>query len=305
MLTAINVGADYQHECATLIASAIATDWPDLHAAVDFYKALCQESAWRQAKDLLPALTCLAVNAAPANTLHLTAAYQLASLAAIVLDDVMDRDRPARLWGTWSVERGALVSHGLACAALRCLARLPSQALNQVGEGLGQALLLLAAAQAQPLSVAALRADPAPYFRQLFAKSSAFYGAFAKAGAQMGSSTAQHWAAAFNYGVALGALMQIRNDYQGFAQEGYNGHCTLPLVLGAQHNQHPLHAQLMDLLQVQPPAWPTIRSVLIAMDVEALGEALVRKYEGQARQAIDQLPGDCQPLVMLLEESLQ
>lgn len=304
MLTATNVGDDYQRACDALMTSAIATDWPDLQEAVDFYRVLSRESAWRRTKNLLPVWIGLAVNGDPAPTLPLTATYQLASLAAIVLDDVIDRNRPTRLWGQWAVERGAVVSHGLAGAALRCLAHLPGNALNQIGDLLGQALLLLSAAQAQPLPLATLSADATPYFRQLFAKSGAFYGAFAKAGAQVASEAPPHWKAAFDYGVALGALIQIRNDYQDFAQDVFHQQSTLPIVLGAQQVSHPLHPSLTALLKEGVPDWQTLRPLLIEMGVEQLGEALARKYEQQARQAVAQLPRVCPPLLTLLEESL-
>lgn len=272
--------------------------WPLLGDAVSAYK-----TAWHDGGFLmdcyyaLPGLSCVAVGGHLDKATPLTAAWILYDLASDIFDDLQDQDKADVPWLEWPPAQAMLVGLGCLFAAARCQASL------QIGCDASRAIQIaiaeagLAAAQGQAIATDARAVDG--YFRRIIANTGGVFAAIAWSGARVHSSDPQVLTALHKYGLALGILLQLRDDCIDLsngevASDLERGGYTLPLLYGLSQTEHPAHSRLRDLLQRGKELDKgDVQEILhFVADVGAWSfmEGVVKVYQHKAFDALATLP---------------
>lgn len=259
----------------------------------------------RAFRDLLPVWACVAVGSEAHLALPLAAAFKLCILAAVLADDLADQDHPERPWHTWAEGRGTQVCLSLLLTAQVCLAELPPPVVGTIVGELGQAMQLAVWGQAQPPQTATFEA----YYRHILSKSGLFFGGFMRAGAILGSPTVAHHQALFDYGMALGAIAQIKNDAHDLAKPFVVAEhipYLLPVLVGLE-SSNPQQTALRNLLQHPPKdgLWPTVQALLKQENVAGYIAQILNDQARRARQALTKAALQSSPLERVLDMELR
>lgn len=193
----------------------------------------------------LPILCCQAAGGDLDQGIVVAAAFELARLAADVLDDVEDADGGHALWQSLGIPQAINVGTGLIFASLMALSRLREHgvtpetratiqaAFTRTGFRMceGQHLDLQGGTGAWEQgskseirnAVLSLSKDPKSeierYWQIATAKSGAFFELGCRAGALLGDLTPEDIVPYAEYGSHLGLLIQIANDLAGLLDE--------------------------------------------------------------------------------------
>ncbi|MFQ5433810.1 MAG: polyprenyl synthetase family protein [Anaerolineae bacterium] len=207
-------------------------DWPDLIAVIKFEQALIHNIGSGYGT-ILPIQTCVAVGGEAETAVPLAAAWLLYNLASDIFDDLQDQDGKERPWNAWEPARAMNVGLGLIAVANQCLARLPTMpdAHRDILNAWAQTFALAARGQ----SNVGERPSLETYFRQTIAKSGLIYATVARAGARLGTCDSSLIDAMYDYGYALGMVVQIVDDCRDLApgevaSDLANGAFTLPVI---------------------------------------------------------------------------
>lgn len=104
--------------------SIAEVNWADLSAVFEYTAQSNVGDCGMAAHVAMPALACVAVGGDAEQAIPLAASWELYYWAAALLDDMIDRDHPTRLWHAWESGRTLNVGVGLLMAAQVCLSRL-------------------------------------------------------------------------------------------------------------------------------------------------------------------------------------
>lgn len=192
----------------------------------------------------LPLASALAVGGDPSAAVPVAAAWEVLALAARILDDVADQDRPAALWT--QVGAGRAVNY---CAALCALitkllaaAPWPADRQRRVTEAFADEALRLTCGQDRDLRGPVETVED--YWQLISDKNAAAFALACAAGALSVSGDATHVAACRTYGYHLGLLHQLFDDFEGMWEpDGLSdleqGKVTLPLLyaLSVDHDR--------------------------------------------------------------------
>ncbi len=274
-------------------------DWPDILTAVSHRQGQSEGGLSAYAA-ILPMLTCRAMGGETEKAIPLAAAWVLYDLASDVFDDLQDRDAKDLPWNHWPSGRAMTVGLGLIFAAQASLARLRTTpaALKDILASLAGTGLAAAQAQGQESNWDA----PALYFRNTIAKSGLVFAAVARAGARLGSRRTASLQRIYDYGLALGTLIQIRDDcfdvtspraLSDLAARVY----TLPVIYALSQSDHPRHARLTELLDPTDPssapdekAIQEVSEILSEMGSLSYSFAVAKVYEQKALSALEAFP---------------
>lgn len=214
-------------------------DWPDLLAVIEFEQALIK-SAGSDYGAILPIRSCIAVGGEVTTAVPLAAAWLLYNLASDIFDDLQDQDGKERPWNAWEPARAMNVGLGLVAVANKCLARLQttSDTHRDILDSWAQTFAL--AAQGQ--TIRPERPSMQTYFRQTVTKSGLIFATVARAGARLGTSDTTLLNAMYDYGYALGMVVQIVDDCRDLssvqvASDLANGTFTLPAIYALSQNE--------------------------------------------------------------------
>lgn len=267
--------------------------WPHLQEAVIWrQQALAQDYSSYNA--LLPALATYAVGGSTEEAVPLTAAWVLSNLASDLFDDLQDQDEKHHPWIQWPPDQVMMTGLGLLFAAQQSLASLDTthETHRLILERWARTGLLAAQQQAaeRPHTTAA-------YFRQIAAKSGMIYATVTWSGACFAGAPAETVAALEEYGLAIGMLLQLRDDCWDVGVESAGdlqaGRVTLPLLYALSRTDHPRHSQLQTLWDTgarSPEETREIGAILQEMDAFRFVVAMARVYEQKALAALKPLP---------------
>lgn len=166
--------------------------------------------------DLIPSITCSATSGDPTEVMPVTAAWQLIRLAAKFFDDVEDGETEDRSAEVNNLATGYLFT---AYAALEKLTEygISWEQSQRVRKGFNQACLQTCAGQDVDLSTRWDREVPTPddWHEIARAKSGALFAWATWAGAVVASANQEVQTSLWDYGLHLGILVQIADDYNG------------------------------------------------------------------------------------------
>lgn len=291
--------------------TAAELEWSDLERAIEHTTSASVPEPRASLLPLLPALTYRAAGGKDTAVVPITASWMLYRLAAKVLDDVLDDDASEDVpWWNWHKGRAMNVGVGLIFVAQSCLAQIQAGAVAQreIHETISQMLSFMARGQAQPPTEPNLE----DYARYIYLKSGVFFGTFAWAGARVHTRSRRIARALFDFGSALGTLIQIYDDLNDLVgpkalTDWLSGVYTLPVIYALNHGEHPRHQQLIKLLEAYKAGEINLlRDVLEIFDdmgVPAQCIQLARLYIKEAEHALRIFSSSqAEPLRQLLNE---
>ncbi len=269
-------------------------NWPDLKAVVASYK---QRQIIPPYGDVLPILSALASGGSKGQAIPLAAAWLLYNQASNLFDDLQDQDNKPLIWNEWEPARAIQVGLGLIAAAQLCLAKMQTdrEASADILQAYGSTLAVAAREQASTPSVPELPA----YFRHIVGKSGLIYATVAWSGVRLHTEEKQALEAMRQYGLALGMLLQLRDD----CRDLYNGQLnsdlavnpyTLPVLYGLARQEHPHQARLAALLErpATPGVIADILGILDDLDAFSYCVAVMKAYEQKALEALHPFPAE-------------
>jgi len=244
----VNTVAQYAELAHTYVRERVCTDnsWHHFEEAIAA-RSRCSQSATTTYKQALPILTCLAVGGEIEAVQPLAGTWLLLDMASDIFDDIQDGDKHDWPWNEWEPALALNVGLAAVFAAQTCLAELeaPVPVVRDIQASFGSAGFLAAREQTMPAT------DLESYFRRVFAISGHLFAIVARAGAMVGSTDQMVWQAAYDYGLALGVLIQIGDDGSDFLlPQGdlAGGRTTLPLLYLREQQAHPQYPRLQELL---------------------------------------------------------
>lgn len=240
----------------------------------------------------MPILTCLAVGGEIESAQPLAGAWLLLDMASDIFDDIQDRDKHDWPWNEWEPALALNVGLAAVFAAQACLAELEAPVLvaRAIQASFAAAGFLAAREQTMPAT------DLESYFRRVFAISGHLFAIVTRAGAMVGSTDTEVWQAAYDYGLALGVLIQIGDDGSDFLlPQGdlMGGRITLPLLYLREQQAHSQYPRLQELLcdrSLQGPRIEELHGIAADMGVfEYVGRMAVL-YRQKALAALTDMP---------------
>ncbi|CAG0930555.1 Octaprenyl diphosphate synthase [Thermoflexales bacterium] len=301
-----------QEQAFSLIRDVVTeVEWPDLEGATAQTISGSLSEPSPSLLSFLPSLTYLAAGGEGPAAVPITASWLLYRLAAKVLDDVVDDDAAEDApWGKWPKGRAMNVGIGLMFLAQSCLSRMQASAVTQreIQETISQTLAFMTRGQAQPPTQPNLE----DYMRYIYLKSGVFLGTFAWAGACIHTRSRRVTRALFDFGSALGTLIQINDDLTDLVgpkalTDWSSGIYTLPVIYALGHVEHPKHPQLSKSLEAYRAGESTLlRDILEIFDdmgVPTQCVQLAQLYLREAEHALHIFSGaQVEPLQQVLSE---
>lgn len=267
-------------------------DWLDLaHVIRD--RQLRSQKDYSAYSDTLPTWACLAAGGETMQAIPLAAAWVCYNMASDIFDDLQDKDGKQRPWNQWEPERAMQVGVGLIAVAQTCLAQLneaPAAQSDILGI-LGRTMALAALGQN-----IATRASLDEYFKHTLAKSGLVFAAVVYAGARLQTNEPSLLQAMYDFGLALGMLIQIRDDCRDLlpeqaASDLARATYTLPVLYGLSQQEHRLRPRLVALLETANDDHTLeIGRILTDMGALAYSLAVAKVYEQKALSALSVFP---------------
>lgn len=270
--------------------------WDDVLTAVSSRQTAYQDTSAAFAH-VLPILTSLAVGGSVQPALPLAAAWVLYDLASDIFDDLQDQDGKDWPWNQWSAVRGMNVGLGLIAAAEICLANVSASddAHTNILKSWAQTFALAVRGQVAQEGIGSLE----QYFSQTAAKSGLIYAQVAKAGALLATDDSRVLKRIYDYGLALGMIIQLKDDYrdiQSIHQKSdlNTGAYTLPVLYALSQKEHPcypeLQAQLNGKSEFSEIEIDTIHHILTEMGAFTYTFMMAKGYEQKALAALSSFP---------------
>ncbi len=237
--------------CHFILDEALSRlEWPDLAAVVELERATTQGSDSIYGA-ILPILTCVATNGQAGTAVPLAAAWLLYDLASDLFDDMQDRDGKNQLWNDWEPARAMNVGLGLIAAGNICLTRVHASpdAHRDILDFWAHTFARAAQGQINSSEQPSLET----YFRQTIAKSGLIYATVARAGARLNTDEAPVLDAMYDYGYALGMVIQLVDDCRDLlpsraASDLTEGVHTLPVIQALSQKESKEYPELSTLL---------------------------------------------------------
>lgn len=251
-------------------------------------------TGWGMYAAILPQLCTHLVGGDLEDALPATAAWILSDLSSDVFDDLQDQDGKNRVWNQWQPHTAISVGLALLFAAQRCLIqlKLPVNSMKQIISRWAETGILAAKAQATSPSDAQTVEG---YFEQIIAKSGTIYSTVAWIGGHIGQGTEAQLNAIEEFGLALGILIQLRDDCRDLNPQQIlgdlrRGVMTLPVLHGLQQKRHPRHSRLESLCcadrQLSEKMAGEIIEILDEMQVLSFVLNVARVYKSKAIAAL-------------------
>lgn len=272
-------------------------EWSKLHGAVSAYEKRCDGSCMMEYFYTLPILSCMAVGGTAERAIPLTGAWILYDLASDIFDDIQDRDRKDLPWNHWPPDQAMLVGVGALFAADLCLASLETDdtARVEIQRTIADAGLQAARGQSIPGDNLSLR----DYFQRTIANTGVVLASILWAGARLWTSDQRHLSALYDYGLALGTLLQLWDDCvdlqpSRLVSDLARKHYTLPILYALSQTDHPQYGRLAYLLHqdnlTDPQDVTEVVQLLHEMRTWPFIVAMAKAYEQKALAALEVFP---------------
>jgi geranylgeranyl pyrophosphate synthase len=269
-------------------------DWPQLHCAISAYERRSEAGEMMAYFYTLPILSCMTVGGRVEQAMPLAAAWILYDLASDIFDDLQDQDKPDAPWQQWSADQAMLVGVGALFAAQLGIAFLtvPDRARAEIQRAIADAGLQ--AARGQSLSVHSYSVSD--YFQRTVANTGIVFATMAWAGARIHTEDSKHLSALYDYGLALGMLLQIWDDCMDLSPAAAvsdlaRGNYTLPILYALAQTEHPCHGRLASLVHGQGlvtlEARVEVVQLLHEMQAWPFVMAMAKAYEQKALVAVE------------------
>ena len=266
-------------------------EWPELTALVS------EGIRWPsndvgQYVALLPWLVADAIDAQASSSraIDANAAWQLMLIACKGIDDLVDGDiqRSQYLWSSWPMPHTLQAAIALWTSALRISAEtsLDSATFRDMNFALhGQTIHS--------------GVDLETYLEHVVRKSGQVFRAFSRLGAIAADGDQNVVSAFANYGLALGTLHQLVNDWSDFSKpyeltDFYKGHFTLPVVIALDQKDGPARRELSELVKrhnaLEPQEWRALPGVFRALNTDRQCLTIIRAYQKRCLDTIKKLP---------------
>lgn len=270
--------------------------WDDVITAVSSRQTAYQDTRAAYAH-VLPILTSLAAGGQVEPAIPLAAAWVLYDLASDIFDDLQDQDGKDWPWNHWQPARGMNVGLGLIAAAEICLANVPAfgDVHTDILESWAHTFARAVRGQVEQEGMGSL----AQYFSQTAAKSGLIYANVARAGACLAANDSKVLQGVYDYGLALGMIIQIKDDYRDIQalnemSDLNTGAYTLPVLYALSQKEHPCYPELLARLhgktEFTPAEVMAIHRLLTEMSALSYTFKMARGYEQKALVALSSLP---------------
>ncbi len=270
--------------------------WDDVLTAVSSRQTAYQDTRAAYAH-VLPILTSLAVGGQTQLALPLAAAWVLYDLASDIFDDLQDRDGKDWPWNYWQPARGMNVGLGLIAAAEICLANVPASGdvRADILESWAHTFARAVRGQVEQERMGSL----VQYFSQTAAKSGLIYANVARAGARLTTDDSKVLQEIYDYGLALGMIIQLKDDYRDIQSINQisdlnTSAYTLPVLYALSKKEHPcypeLPAHLHSKTEFTPAEVMAIHQLLTEMGAFSYTFMMARGYEQKALTALSSFP---------------
>jgi competence protein ComQ len=270
-----------------------AREWPHLHCAISAYERRSEGGGMMEYFYTLPILTCTVVGGSAEQAMPLAAAWILYDLASDIFDDLQDQDKQDLPWHQWTSDQAMLVGVGALFAAQLGLASLKTSNRAQAEIQRTIADAGLQAARGQSLSMQTLSVTD--YFHRTVANTGLIFASIAWAGARIHTEEPKQLSALYDYGLALGMLLQIWDDCVDLSPAALvsdlaRGNYTLPILYALAQTDHPCHSRLASLVHgqttVTPEAQVEVVQLLHEMQAWPFVVAMAKAYEQKALTAV-------------------
>lgn len=262
----------------------------------------------------LPTLSCIASGGSPHAAAPVTAAWQLARLAAKLLDDIEDGELTNRTSLTLNAATALIFAAQLTLQDLS--ETLSRERVWQLGQDLQRSMLRAAAGQQADLISTlepAENPDPDTWLEIAAAKSGEPHGWAARAGAFVACAPEEPLRSFHEYGHHLGILIQVADDWKDIWDENGAGVCTRPgsslpvcyaRLTAPEATQQQLQNIIERLERGDTTAMPQLRQILIAEGAQAYQLVTARLHHSQALQALQRAGclEEIGPLLALLDK---
>jgi geranylgeranyl pyrophosphate synthase len=264
--------------------------WPDAQPVLERFEPQLRAAL----PTALPLWTAQLTGSSADLALPLGAAFILLHMAASVLDDFQDQDTN-HPWTKWSLERVLGSTLAMVFLSQSCLARLETnaEAKREILDGYAEGWVLASIGQSRALPTELL---PADYWRHALAKSAIGFAVAAWSGARLATDNEGVLLAVREFGLCLGSLLQIADDFQDFlnapnAPTASALSASLPVVLAHGQCRHPNHNPLKRLLATpadeRDPQWArAVCSIVTSMGGLTRTVAVAKVFEQKAVAAL-------------------
>ncbi|MCP5096840.1 MAG: hypothetical protein GY943_14920 [Chloroflexi bacterium] len=270
--------------------------WDDVLTAVSARQSVYQDTRAAYAH-VLPILTSLAVGGQAESAIPLAAAWVLYDLASDIFDDLQDQDGKDWPWNHWQPAQGMNVGLGLIAAAEICLANVPAvgDVRTDILKSWAHTFARAVRGQAEQEGIGSF----AQYFSQTAAKSGLIYANVARAGARLTTDDSEVLKGIYDYGLALGMIIQLKDDYRDIQalnqiSDLNTDAYTLPVVYALSQKEHPLYPKLQEYLHGKTKFTSTevvaIHQLLTEMGALSYTFMMAKGYEQKAFAALSPFP---------------
>ncbi|MFQ5433536.1 MAG: polyprenyl synthetase family protein [Anaerolineae bacterium] len=270
--------------------------WEDVITAVSARQTAYQETRAAFAH-VLPILASLAAGGQAEPAIPLAAAWVLYDLASDIFDDLQDQDGKDWPWNHWQPARGMNVGLGLIAAAEICLANVPAS--GNVRADILESWAHTFARAVRGQVEQGRNESIEQYFCQTAAKSGLIYANVTRAGAHLATDDSKVLQGIYDYGLALGMIIQLKDDYRDIRSidqmsDLSTGAYTLPVIYALSQKEHPCYPELLAHLhgkvKFTPAEVMAIHRLLTEMSALSYTFMMARGYEQKALAALSSLP---------------
>ncbi len=248
---------------------------------------------------LLPLVMSQAIAGTAEPAVPAAAAWRALHIATKLLDDVEDGDVARMSDDAMHAAQVINLSTGFIAVVWLALARLEAAAANDLSRVFSATLLRMVAGQHVDLSRRATT-NVDEYLEVMAAKSGAFFGLAAYAGARCVSTDSARLAACAAFGQSAGMLIQIVDDLEGIrAPIGQSdlatGQRTLPILYALEVASPEQRSELDEALLRAPSdaeAEALARQLLRTLGCETYLLAEYARYRHRASESLDHAAGD-------------
>jgi geranylgeranyl pyrophosphate synthase len=253
---------------------------------------------------LLPIWTCQAAGGPPGRAVPISAAWCLLHTAALLLDDVQDRELALKPWPEMSPSQAINVATALIFCSQLSLGYLGRQGTEaalalDVWQAFSREVLNVCAGQQLDLCDGALSLDG--YWQMAGGKSGAFFSLACRAGAMLGTRDRSSIDGYAEFGYNLGVLVQVSDDFNGVWNAPGPGDLvpgtqTLPVIYVLSVGSEQERACLLGLLQRTPLEIAAVqRARQLIADLGGVHYLIVQAeaYRRRAQSALPPPNGAC------------
>lgn len=240
-----------------------------------------------QVVDILPILTCMALQGEGKAAIPLAAMWILYLITGRIVDDVQDNNHHL---SHLNVGLGALACTPIPLSVYRTVnLSMADIVIKQCSHAFAQA------ARSQAEEWAYTVPSKEQYFENIYRKSGHFFGTAAWSGGCVSSPSPSpdQLQALYNYGFSIGIMTQIEDDCEDLAEDIEKGFFTLPVIYAISDTNHSVNTPLNTLLSkgtLSGNEKQTIVEFVMGSKAISMSLQVAWLYKAQAQDSLKELP---------------